>query len=269
MSICLFFCVFCGIITVIKLKEFVMENLKISLSVFGKYVICLLMCLFTVMSFSALFLMVSAPVIIGEDRTVYTVAENEEEREVIETYTYMYENGEDKDTKKTDYEAQGYKVETVRKITGPLSGVYKTLAHTLSQAVCLFFFIVIVPHELYKLGLSDRNKVQCGHMNKDLFRGMKLGGIVASINFISWICLVLAKFDVLKVGFAFYRFANYHLYGFQQLIIGDVTDYTTIPVWSLALAIVPTVLTLLVCWLTYLLGYQDINIYEKLVYKKK
>lgn len=252
-----------------------MDNTKINFSVLGKFVICLLMCVFTIWSFFFLFTSLSVN-IIGETRRVYAEAETEGEQEIIDTYDYMFENGEDKDTKKTEYEAQGYKVETVQVITGPIEGVYKVLAHTVSQVVCLFFFIVIVPHELYKQGQSDRNKVQCGYIAEDLFRGIKLGLGVVGVNLASWVCLLLAKLGVFSIGGIVYRYANYHLYGLQQFINFDAVSFGA-PVGEIAydllvnlnLGLVPTALTVLVCWLTYLLGYKDINLYEKLVYKKK
>lgn len=244
-----------------------MENLKISLSVFGKYIICVIMCFFTVISFSAVFSIIYPPEAIGDYMVVYKDAEKEEDIKVEYEYEYYYADGED--TEKIKYEQQGYKVESARKITGAMKGTPAILSYTISQVVCLVFFIVIVPHELYKLGLSDRNKVLCGHIPEDKLRGFKIGLPIALFGLATWCVLVLAKLGIFRAGYAIYQFANYHLFGLQQLVFGKPEDYTQIPVWALLVALTPVALTLLVCWLTYLLGYKDINLYEKLVYKKK
>jgi hypothetical protein len=244
-----------------------MENFKIGLSVFGKYIICLLLCFFTVVSFSAIFSIIYPPEAIGEYMVVYKAAEKDEDIKIEHEYAHMYKDGED--TKKAEYEAQGYKVESARKITGAMSGMPAILAHFISQTISLGFFIVIVPYELYRHGQTDRNKVQCGRMAEDKLRGIKAALPVAAVEFASWEGLVLAKLGVFRVGFSFYRFTNYHMFGLQQLVIGNPEDYTTIPVWSIVLALFPVLLTIFVCWLNYTLGYKDINLYEKLVYKKK
>lgn len=244
-----------------------MENFKIGLSVFGKYIICLLMCFFTVVSFSAIFTIIYPPEAIGEYMVVYKETEKEEDIKIEHEYEYLYKDGED--TKKAEYEAQGYKVESARKLTGALSGMPAILSHLISQIISLGFFIVIVPHELYRHGQSDRNKVQCDRMAEDKLRGIKVALPVAVIQLASWVALLLAKLGVFRAGFALFRFTNYHLFGLQQLVIGNPADYTAIPVWSILLALTPVLLSLFVCWLTYLLGYKDINLYDKLVYKKK
>ena len=236
---------------------------KLSLNLLGKYLICLLMCFFTFFSFTAIFAMNTTPNVIGQQVAVFETKESEEP---IEEYAHYYENGED--TKKTDYEKKGYVVVT-RDITGGLIGTPAIVSNTISQIISLVFFIIIVPRVLYKEGIADINRVACSRTYEDKFRGLKAGLPLALIQFISWVLLVLSKLGVFKLGFTIYNFVNYHLYGYQKLIFSGIDSVKDIPVWALALALVPVVLTLLVCFITYLLGYKDINLYEKLVYKKK
>jgi len=236
---------------------------KLSLNLLGKYLICLLMCFFTFFSFTAIFAMNTTPNVIGQQVAVFETKESEEP---IEEYAHYYENGED--TKKIDYEKKGYVVVT-RDITGGLIGTPAIVSNTISQIISLIFFVIIVPRVLYKEGIADINRVSCGRAKEDKLKGFKAGIPLAAIQFVSWILLILAKVGILQTGHIFYKFINYHIYGIQQLILLNTNDPTKIPVWSLCVALLPVIITLLVCFITYLLGYKDINIYDKLVYKKK
>ncbi len=236
---------------------------KLSLNLLGKYLVCLLMCFFTFSSFTIIFSLTNPPDVIGQYVAVF---ETEESTTPIEEYTHYFENGED--VKKAEYEKKGYNV-VAHDITDALRGTPAIVSNTISQIISLVFFVIIVPYVLYKEGIADINRVSCGRVKEDKLKGFKAGIPLAAIQFVSWILLILAKVGILQTGHIFYKFINYHIYGIQQLILLNTNDPTKIPVWSLCVALLPVIITLFVCWLTYLLGYKDINIYDKLVYKKK
>lgn len=238
-----------------------MSNIKLGFNISGKYILCVVMCFFVTFSFIALFSMLTLEMI-GYEAVVYVA---DESQEVIDTYNHYYSDGED--TKKAEYEAKGYKVST-REFTGEFEGTPYVACHIISQTVCLIIFVMTVPNSLYKQGKTDANTVSCGRMEEDKLRGLKAGVVTAVFNLASWVALVLGKLGLLAGGLQVYAFSNYYLYGYQQLIFGSQPSVSDIGWNSIVLALLPAVLVLVLCWLTYLLGYKDINLYEETVYKK-
>lgn len=241
-----------------------MENLKCGFNILGKYVVCLLMCFFITVSFSAIFSIATIEMI-GYEAAVF---ENEDSNEPIEQYTHYYSDGTD--TKKAQYEKEGYIVAT-REISSEFNGTTPYIvSHVISQIIALIIFVIIVPRTLYDKGRTDSNAVSFGRMEEDKLSGLKAGLVPASVSLVGWIFLITAKFGFFKAGLQVYSFLNYHLYGYQKLIFGTdpVIAVTELSWMSVILAILPVILTLILCTTTYLLGYKGINLYEKTIYKK-
>ena len=199
--------------------------------------------------------------IIGYD--AFVVDENDE---IVAEYTHLFADGED--NKKAQYEAEGYKVSTLDKAT-EFGGSAELAAYIISQIIGLVFFVFVVPKNIYSEGTADANKVSRGRAEKDLFRGLKIAIPTAVFNLLSFIYLIIGKAFGIKGAFTIYNFANYHLYPYQRLIFGDAVNAETLGWGCVALAFLPTVLVLLVCTITYILGYKGINVYEKAVYQKR
>lgn len=239
-----------------------MDSLKLGFNILGKYVVCIIMCFFVIFSFVAIFSMLTLEMV-GYEAAVF---ETEDSETPIEQYVHYYSDGDD--LKKAEYEEKEYIVAT-REFAGEFSGTPYVVCHIIAQAISLILFIIIVPHTLYKQGKSDANAVSCSRLKEDKLRGLKAGIVTAAVNLASWICLLLAKLGVFASGLQIYNLANYHLYGYQKLIFGNITKVADISWTGIILAFLPVVLTLGVCAVTYLLGYKDINLYEKAIYKNK
>jgi hypothetical protein len=237
-----------------------MTNLKLGFNILGKYIVCIVMCFFITFSFIAIFSMLTLEMV-GYEAAVF---ENKEATEPTEQYIHYYSDGDD--TKKAELEKQG-KIVVTREFAGEFSGSPYIVCHIIAQAVSLVIFIMVVPHTLYKQGRSDANAVSCGRMEEDKLRGLKAGLVPSALSLASWGALLCAKVGVFPIGLQVYSFANYHMFGYQKLIFGNVTSAANIGVTGLILALVPTLLILGSCVITYLLGYKDINLYEKAVYK--
>ena len=199
---------------------------------------------------------------IGYDAAIF---ENEEAEAPIEEYKHYYSDGED--TKKAEAEAKKYIVVT-REFANEFSGTPYVACHIIAQTVSLLLFVATLSSSLTKQGRADLNAVTCGRMKEDKLRGFKVGLFPAGLSFASWVCLILAKFAGFKAGLPIYSFTNYHFFGYQKLIFGSTATVDAISVGALFLALLPTVVTLAVCTVAYLLAYKDISLYEKAVYKK-
>ncbi len=238
-----------------------MTNLNLGLNILGKYIVCIVMCFFITFSFIAIFSMLTLDMV-GYEAAVF---EKEEDTEPKEQYIHYYSDGED--AKKAEYEDKGWIVVT-REFAGEFAGSPYIVCHIVAQTVSLIIFIMVVPHTLYKQGRVDANAVSCSRMTEDKLRGLKAGLVPSVLSLASWVALLLAKLGIFPVGLQVYSFANYHMFGYQKLIFGNVTTAANIGTAGLILALVPTLLILVSCTLTYLMGYKDINLYEKAVYKK-
>ena len=240
-----------------------MTNTKLGLVTLGKYIVSMIMCFLVTFSFIAIFTMATIDMI-GYEAAIF---ENEDATEPMETYEHYYSDGDD--VKKVEAEKKGYIVNT-REIAEEFSGTPYIICHILSQAVSLILFVALVSNKLNTQGRFDRNAVNCGRAEEDKLRGLKAGLFPTVFSLLSWGCLVLAKFGMFKLGLTVYSFANYHFFGFQKLIFGGTANVNpeTFGVGVLLLALIPAVVTLVVCTVSYWLGYRDISLYEKAVYKK-
>ena len=280
-----------------------MENMQSGFKVLGKYFLCVILCFFTFFSFAAIFSMMdntkdaySAYVYELKEVETYTYKESDgddkkkadfeaegylvktdektedgyiatvyELGEEIDAYVHKYSDG--KDVKKAEYEKDGCLV-TVAEFNilqgGPFI-VYLVFA----QAISLIFFVIMVPREVYRMGSRDINRVSRGEVKEDKLRGLKIGLVPSVCSLFSYICLLLFKFDILASGHFIYQYFNYYSFGYQTLIFGGDPKAPVFSALSMVLAFLPVVLPALVCWVAYLLGYKDINLYKKTVYKKK
>ncbi len=240
-----------------------MENIKLGFNLLGKYVVCLIMCFFITFSFIAIFTMIAPPPMAGYEAAVL---ENEEADTPMDSYVHYYSDGED--IKKAEYEKEGYIVNT-REFAGKLSGTPYTVCHIIVQIINLILFIFIISHGLNKKGRIDASNISRGHGEEDLLCGLKVGIVPAAFSLVTWIFLILGKLGIVVGGTAIYAYGNYHLFGYQQLIFSGAASPAEIGWLGVALALLPVVLTLAVCAVSYLLGYKGINVYEKTVYKSK
>lgn len=238
-----------------------MESLKLGFSTLGRYLVVIIMSFFIIFSFTAIFTMATPLQKLGYEAAVY---ENEESKEPIETYVHNYADGDD--LKKADYEQQGFIVAT-REFTGGLTGAPYVAAHTISQIICLVFFIIIIPAKLYKLGQSDTNRVYIGKIAEDKLKGLKASIPTAVFQLATWVCLILGKTGVFKGGVAIFAYGNYEFYGYQQLIFSGADSPAEISWLGIVLATIPVILTVVSCTVGYILGYSQIDFKSKILYK--
>lgn len=238
-----------------------MEALKTGFGLLGRYFVCLIMCFFIVSSFTMIFSMTTMKVV-GYDAYV---VDTENNNEIIAEYRHYSDDGDD--AKKSEYEAEGYTVET-KTAYSDFAGTPYIACQTISQIICLVFFVAMVPWKLYKIGGSDSNRVSCGRIKKDMLFGLKAGMVPAAVSFITWVALLIGKITSAPMILQLYAFANYHLYGYQKLIFGQPSSAAQIGWGGIILALVPTVITLLLSAVVYVMGYKGIYIVEKTIYKK-
>ena len=168
-------------------------------------------------------------------------------------YTHYYADGQD--TKKAEYEAQGLTVYTAE-LRSELTGAGAAAVFTAAQLMSLVLFLSLVPNRLYRLGAEDAQS----HRGHSLSRWFVPTLFPAAISFTGYILLVLNKLQWIgNRGLSLYRYANYHLYGFQRMITGTGNDGSQLGWTAVVLAILPTVLTVLLCGILYEFGYRNMH----------
>lgn len=140
----------------------------------------------------------------------------------------------------------------------------------------LFMAIILIsmPYSiLWMQGDRDANKVQFGHMDKDLYRGLKVGAMAAIPSLLAYIVLLISRlFDVLPSYPFIFRFLNASFLPIVNRTFVNVKTSADIPAISFLILFLFILVVPAVCTLAYYLGYRHISISEKIIYvdpKKK
>lgn len=143
--------------------------------------------------------------------------------------------------------------------------------YTFTQAFTLILLVALIWQTVYDIGFKDSNMVRTGHRNEDILRGFKVGAAAQ----IPWLIGLLLSF-AFNIRFSFYRIFNSVYWTFLTLASGTVKaekiaeikmrdiGAVGITVTFLLLLIVP-----IVSGAVYILGYKGIDVFSKLVYKKR
>lgn len=232
------------------------ENIKGGAALFLKILVVMLMTFFLSMSTSILCVAGFTDVI---GYTVYGA--KEEDESATELYTYYYADGED--TKEDEYVENGYKITNRIKIRSDLKGTGKIIYSVGTQSIVVIILFAFIYSQLWKKGNKDFQNVKLGRVTEDKLRGLKIGLIASLPQLISFFCLFIPKFKT-----AFYKIANYHFFITNDAIIGDVKLAGDLQITKFLLLFLPIIVVPVLSTVSYIIGYKDINISEKIIYKK-
>lgn len=181
-------------------------------------------------------------------------------------YLYTYYNEDGEDTKKAEYETQGYTVVT-NSIRSELSGKGQATYLIVTQIFCLFILIAFVYSPVYELGFKESNLVRFKHAEQDLLRGLKIGVIADGFFILTYIGLVISKFLSPEMPTSIYKLLNSYAYSIIEVISGNA-KVGELSVGKLVLLGLPLIIVPAVATVGYILGYKGISLSEKLIYKK-
>ena len=119
------------------------------------------------------------------------------------------------------------------------------------------------------MGSHDDNYVQLGRMDKDIHFGLKVGAVASVPSAVLYLLLILGKLGMVPgVILKWHRLINTPFIPYLDAVEMGAKTATELSVGSL-LAVGATLLFVpLIGWLAYYLGYRQISIREKMVYKK-
>lgn len=243
------------------------HGLKMSGSIIMSAVISFFLCVSMMVICTALFTAET-----GYRAYVY---EKKTDTEAIEEYMYTYVDSDKdgkpdgKDTKKAEYEEQGYTVTTV-KVRSNLTGSGKAIFLTLTQIFSFIMVIAFASHSVYTQGNKDSNLVRIGHIKKDILKGFKVG-LIGNIPFIALFVLmcVMAAGAAPAFKTVWYSFLNSHYYSLIIWITGSATEVSQLGILQYVLLFLLQLIVPAISGIAYVLGFKDINLWDKIVYKKE
>lgn len=233
------------------------EIIKNSLSLFGRTITIDIMCFFLVISLSVL---ITAA--FSENIGYIALGTTSENEQSVELYRHYYEDGDD--TKRAEYEEDGYII-TESKIRSKVSKTGNAVFLTVSGIFCTILLVSFIYPKFWQMGTKDSNLVHFKHKKADKFKGLKCG-IIAIIP--GLILLIVMTFVTPNAQTALYKFLNCSVYTFAELIIGSDLTFKEIGILQfLGLALLKALIPL-TAYAAYLLGYKNISLSEKFIYKK-
>lgn len=235
---------------------------KNSLSVLWRVVFANFVCIFLILAVSTICTSLTTKDI---GYQAYGIKEGNEENILL--YTYYNKDGED--TKMAEYESQGYTVTTVS-MRSDMSKAAKNAFLVISQIICISTTAFFVYPSVWSYGNKDNNRVHFGRINEDKLKGFKVGIASMIPFFLLFIMLVVFALGVYKnFALILYKFLNCYAFGFLDFIFGKAVCAGELKLWQFALIFVTLMIVPIVSHIAYLLGYKDISLIEKIIYKKK
>ena len=190
----------------------------------------------------------------------------EESQEPKQLYTHYYDQGED--TKKAEFENNGYTVTTSTVRSNPTKTA-TVVSKSISTVLCLIIVIAVLYNNMWKYGNNDRTAVKYRNQKEQTHKGFIVGLIARAPALLLLFLLTLFKNGFAKnISIKFFGLLNTYLFDFLN-IISNNTVFGNIAFWQVAVILLMLLIVPLSCWVAYYLGFKDVIISEKIVYKKK
>ena len=192
---------------------------------------------------------------------IYAYDENGENPQLVTSH--IYAEGEDRSAK---VEVKDNEVLTYIRTISPKTDA---VVSVLSSVFTLLIFGLFPYNILWNMGSHDDNYVQLGRMDKDIHFGLKVGAVASVPSAVLYLLLILGKLGMVPgVILKWHRLINTPFIPYLDAVEMGAKTATELSVGSL-LAVGATLLFVpLIGWLAYYLGYRQISIREKMVYKK-
>lgn len=236
------------------------DNIKHAGSLFLRIVIVNFLCAVVVLSISGII----APNLFGEPQGYIVVGVKDGKDEYL--YEHYFADGED--TKKAEYEKQGYEI-VEKNMPKELDKKGNIITYIVAQFLCLMLLGSFVYGRLWDLGSGDSNLVSFNHKTENKLRGFIIGGLTVIPAVLLLLFMLITKNSICSdVPLAIYKFLNSSIFGFLELASGTTSTFGNLPIIRGIAMFVPQITVPVLAGVSYILGYKHISIGELLVYKK-
>lgn len=237
--------------------------LKNGIKLYGKMALANIMCFIVVFSLTFL------STFLFTNEIGYRVSGADENGNIIyeDLYIHYYEDG--KDVKYAEYEAKGYELNKVG-IRSEVSGGALTFLQIVSQIIGLGILVSFIYPTFWDIGNKESNAVKFGRIKKDMLHGLK-SGLIAIIPITVLTSLIIAFKDSFfaDISLTLYKFINSSFYGVMDYLTNHVSLFSDTTVVSLVIILALQFIIPIIAQIAYTLGYKDISIKERLIYKDK
>ena len=231
------------------------EVISLALQVFLKTILAAVLSIFVYMSLSV--------IIIGMNskQIGYRVYELNEAGEQVEVESQLFN-----DTITTAPTAgEGQLVEGIMSDPPASAMIFLNVLSEILMLLMLSFFIISA---LRDKGQRDHTNVKYGHMKEDKLIGLKIGLLAAIPAFVAYLVLVFAKITGLLPSYLFlYRYINICFLPIINSVAGTSVLSTEISWLALFVLFLLQLFIPLVCHAAYTIGYKQIFLSDKIVYK--
>ena len=235
----------------------VVDSIKLYLQVFLASFLCFIICT----SFSSIFYSLGTHNI-GYKEYALIKGENGAEDTYELLGTYYFESDDEKIPNNTE----DRKYESVRSERPKYSLV---LEGVISQTVMLVLYVSFVNTRISKVASRDRTGVMYQGQPESLFKGFVIGGIASIPAFIVYLLALFLRLTGSKVYFlTFYRVANCAFLPLINAVLGNAQSMSSISVLESVLISFPIFVLPVISGISYMLKYKNIDIKEKIMYKK-
>ena len=237
------------------------EIFKSGAGLFGKLIIVNIMCFFLVISMSVL---CTAAFTENIGYIAYGVKDGSEEQ--VELYTHYNKDGED--TNREKFEEEGYTI-TESSIRSEITGTGNKVFLIVTQCFSLVLLIAFIYPKFWNMGTQDCNLVHFKHKKEDKLKGLKAGAISIIPAVLLLIFLFVAKSGITAdFPVVLYKFMNSSVYSFIHVAAGNAVKFGELSILSFVIFLVLLFIIPATSWVAYLLGYKNISLGEKFIYKK-
>lgn len=151
-----------------------------------------------------------------------------------------------------------------------LSDTKQTVSAVLSQIFGLVMITGILYGSMWDIGNKDISAVKFARTTENKLRGLYIGMIACIPSLAVYILLVLSYAQVFSPKFlSTYRLLNSHFHGIISWVYGGAEIATQLNFGQLLLLFALVLYLPLLSCIAYYLGYKDVKLVEKAVFKKK
>ncbi len=237
-----------------------MDILKKGIKTFFTTIIVCIICFFLVVSFNALKIGLFSQDI-GYD--VYGKTEENADPEYL--YSYYIKDGED--LKAEDYEKQGYQL-LKYSIRSEVEKAPEIFCSVFSQIFCFVILVSFIYNELWKAGNKDFEAERLYGTAINKLKGLYIGliAVVPSAVLLTF-CLAMKDTITAKLPIAIFTFSNCYAYEIIFSITNGAVNWADVQWWQALVYFAVLMIIPIIALVSYIIGYKDISLAEKLVYK--
>ncbi len=250
-----------------------MDILSKGAKVFLMTIMASIMSFFVVIAFNALGVGMFTEQI-GYNAKIYQNADTEsetsstskrDESKLIDEYKFYFKDGED--LKKAEYEAEGYEIVEQAILSDVQKGPDMVLG-ILSQICTLLILVFFLYNELWKIGNKDFESFRLYGKKVSKYQGLYIGLVaVAPMFFFLTFCVVTQKGIMADLPIAINTFLNCYAFEILLAATGGVIKWAEVKLLSVIAFYAVLLIIPIICCISYVIGYKDILLFEKFVYK--